>query len=239
MTDENDDILQVEATVGQWREMLRIVDTQAAAIARVRELCDGSHDLALLQVGTVRRALATAPEQGRCVKCWCDECQCAAPEHTASATVREHAKRRGALDGADAQALEGALSQAERALAAADRQLDAQVAALDQANARAEAEWREKQAALEKLDTANAKVAELEAALHHGDDVDAEMRDKLSAANARADAAEQRRLVYQRLCDEREQALQRAESEAASLRAEVERYRSALAELGIELVDDE
>lgn len=90
-----------------------------------------------------------------------------------------------------------------------------------------------------KLSAANAKVAELEAALHHGDDVDAEMRDKLSAANARADAAEQRRLVYQRLCDEREQALQRAESEAASLRAEVERYRSALAELGIELVDDE
>jgi hypothetical protein len=70
-----------------------------------------------------------------------------------------------------------------------------------------------------KLAAANARIAELEV------EMGAVMKPLVDAANARADAAEERRGQALRLCSERESMLKASESEAAALRAEVERLK--------------
>jgi hypothetical protein len=67
-------------------------------------------------------------------------------QKAAPLSAREHARRRGSLDGADAQALEGALSQAERDLAAAKAEAHSREGAL--------------RATCDALDAANARIAE-------------------------------------------------------------------------------
>ncbi len=170
---------------GVWRDR---AEARAAVIERVRVARDK-----LSRGGAWPAALRAL-----------DSALAAAPEHTAPNTVREHARRRGALDGADAQALECALSQAARELAAAN----ARVAELERLHEQALSERDAAHLSLESMtagrdsalelaadisdqrDAANARVAELELAWESANNRANRAFEQLDAATARADAAE-------------------------------------------------
>src|SRR5688572_8003107 len=93
------------------------------------------------------------------------------------------------------------------------------------ANARV-AEQRESiRIALAELNAANARVAEL---TEQRESVLALAEERVKAANARADAAERDKLSAEAQANDWKRSLQRAESEAASLRAESSKFQDAL-----------
>jgi chromosome segregation ATPase len=172
LTDEYDQYQLVDKLVAAYRE-------QTTTLDRVR--ADNSELVTMLRRGLHVRMHANGLAD------WAQMAQAylATPRDTALAgqpeapkgqeakplPAREHARRRGSLDGADAQALEGALSQVERGLAAAN----AEIIKLKRLLAtRVEAD---------RLSEANARIAELEDKLQMADCAEI-------AANARADAAE-------------------------------------------------
>lgn len=113
-----------------------------ATIQRIRVLAS-SDDVSIPCSNAIIEALASHPEAPDTEAAaalqqnaeWVAQCEATgrhpdmreAPKGQAGRSplpAREHARRRGSLDGADAQALEGALSQAERELAAANATLE-------------------------------------------------------------------------------------------------------------------
>jgi hypothetical protein len=166
------------------------------------------------------------------------------------ASVRQHARERGALDGADAQALEGALAQAERDLANAAAISQARYETAEAAVARAEAAEDRVKHELGKRDRAcvRAYEAEAEAAQWESahdralDDVASlraeverltKMLDVCSAVhghNVKLRAEVERLTAELRLADGING---RALKRLAAANADVERLRDALATAGI------
>jgi hypothetical protein len=124
----------------------RAAEDATATLERVREALRGYPQMGCRVA--VEAALAGQPE---------------APKGQGAKPLpaREHARRRGSLDGADAQALEGALSQVERDLAAANARIAEQaelIGVLRESEGRwitvAESEEAEKDAANARADAA-------------------------------------------------------------------------------------
>jgi len=130
-----------------------------------------------------------------------------------------------------------ALASCQRDLATCAGQRDAanaRIAELESAMPMAGHTWCKK----ELLDAANARIAELEGLTEVIED-QGQLRTALVAANARAEAAEHRREQALALCQERERMLKAAESEAASLRAELERAQQSEDRMRLEAEQDE
>lgn len=143
-------------------------------------------------------------------------------------TIREHAKHRGRLDGADAQALEGALTQAERELTAAT----ARIAELEANYMSARSMWIDER---DRAAVANARAdaAELALETEHTAAMHAEgelKRAESEAAALRAELTEAKTNWAHFKEESRVFRTHRGqlEKEAAALRAEVERLRAAV-----------
>jgi len=212
---------------------LRIIDAQAAALTAANARADAAevqaHE-AELTLDEVQRKLDTV-HSGHiaCKQAWVAK---EAEFESEAAALRATVER---LRGSKTRVREAQLASR---LAATNARIAELEAALDRVRAVLKTDARHIDQmtmlhfyeALAGVPAPEAIDAETQAALQRNADyVATGLPAALTAANARADAAERARGQALAICEEREQMLKAVESEAAALRAEVERLRHEVA----------
>jgi hypothetical protein len=189
------DLAAATATLERVRAIVNDRLLFSQMVPRIRATLAGQPEAPCSDCGTTTEERSPCPS---CRKVFCLSCAekpyafcCAgqpeAPkgQEAAPLSAREHARRRGSLDGADAQALEGALSQSERDLAAANTRIaKLETERAEQMQARRE-DWDLEKSLRKELAAANARADSVEA---HFEQCHEDWKREL----ARADAAERK-----------------------------------------------